>query len=1180
MSTGLRIYVSDDINDRMCLNGDFLDLYNDETINITLKQTDIKEIGSNFGDYSNNFNIPATNRNNRVLKYWYDQFNDNQFSTGKVCSRIDIDGVFFRNGIITINSCDSDDNGNIKSYNIKFNTDIKSIKDVISNLKLSELPINNYDLKNKIQLNTNGVYIDGYSSNSLINDISDDTVIGNSPLVLMNKGYFDYQLNDVTTPNTNDLIDVRDLRPYVNLSSLFDVVSNYVSNNSNNSIKLDSDLEKLLSITNLHLNKHLDPYLKVEFLPLNNINFSLSGNTISNDEFLVNNFFNYITITKKNVSAKRTMQFDIFISTTTTNTIVPYKLFIQELVLNNDGSINENETNKQDNQGYVSSSEFITGNTSIRLERIWREFSFNNSYNNSKKSYRFVIESKGNILFSNIQLKIRQLIYQSNSTSLSPFSVGYYVGNLSSFNIVTQFNLPKNIPDIDAFGFLDSVMKLFNCVLDIDKSNYISPTSQDGSLVGEIEERGKNIINKIIPYNWWLKKGNRYDITKYVSRKVKQSKLKSFNKYNFKHSNVEYYSNFLYKEGQSNKREYGDFTEEIRNSVNDGEFKIESKFTLLNYYPIDNLPSIYTQNSIDMIFPYLQMSTLLDSSYDKPIVNKPIIMATNRVEFVYDNENNEYLFSKSMKYRRQNGTSVSQLVNFPSNTLYIPSSWKNEYINFDTLSLSFSKENDKGFLQQKNLYTEFYENIIFKYNSPYSREYEYEGYIPINIIQKLKLNDRLIIGNQTYLINELLINLNTSNVKLKLHNVVEEEVVNENLVDTTPPLPPTSMSTTYDENNNSFTIVWSGATDIIGNVYSSGINGYELSYSLNGGSYITFPYITENNSSHIYTTSGGYTTSGTYQFRVRVKDNSDNWSTDYTYSSIMIADFNIPTAPRNISTIPNVTKINLIWSGASDDISIQGYEISYSTDNINWTIIPFITSSLTSGDYMINDLSGYTFYYIRIRVKDGNDNWSTYKETTSTTLFYQNVKLSSNSLSVLDVQSEDCDFLDAPSVDKYLSNDVILLYEVVYNDYSGSTLFNGNNFYYKITPYGSQSLNIVRISTQGVITEFLDDYCAPPVYSSYRSIASIRSERDLNDIYENEPTPSSFPFDACFLSIPLDDNYKLYHIYPIESMLYHNVFYSNIEMTTPFNGQGRWWHIDIYYIKIDTIGRILNKYEC
>jgi hypothetical protein len=51
----------------------------------------------NYSTYSQDFTIPASANNNKILKYWFDTKNDSQ-QVSSIPSRIDIDGVFFKYG--------------------------------------------------------------------------------------------------------------------------------------------------------------------------------------------------------------------------------------------------------------------------------------------------------------------------------------------------------------------------------------------------------------------------------------------------------------------------------------------------------------------------------------------------------------------------------------------------------------------------------------------------------------------------------------------------------------------------------------------------------------------------------------------------------------------------------------------------------------------------------------------------------------------------------------------------------------------------------------------------------------------------------------------------------------------------------------------------------------------------
>ncbi len=84
----------------------------------------------------------------------------------------------------------------------------------------------------------------------------------------------------------------------------------------------------------------------------------------------------------------------------------------------------------------------------------------------------------------------------------------------------------------------------------------------------------------------------------------------------------------------------------------------------------------------------------------------------------------------------------------------------------------FSQETDPFTLNTINnsLYATYYEGYLSNLFNPKNRLTTVKAYFPISLITSLKLNDRLIIRDKRYIINELKANLTTGEVTLVLIN--------------------------------------------------------------------------------------------------------------------------------------------------------------------------------------------------------------------------------------------------------------------------------------------------------------------------------------------------------------------------------------------------------------------------
>lgn len=81
------------------INGESLDLYPDETIEINMKQSDVKDFAVNYNSFTREFTIPASPKNNRILKeYWNPSVLDQHLTNNNIPTSLFINKVLFRRG--------------------------------------------------------------------------------------------------------------------------------------------------------------------------------------------------------------------------------------------------------------------------------------------------------------------------------------------------------------------------------------------------------------------------------------------------------------------------------------------------------------------------------------------------------------------------------------------------------------------------------------------------------------------------------------------------------------------------------------------------------------------------------------------------------------------------------------------------------------------------------------------------------------------------------------------------------------------------------------------------------------------------------------------------------------------------------------------------------------------------
>ena len=127
------------------IEGQLIDQYADESVEIVSSVLDVQDITKNTGDYSKTFTVPTSRRNNKVFKHWYNATIDGGFDARtRVSGTIDIDGVPFRNGKWLLRGVKMV-KGVADSYQINFFGETASLQQILGKDVLRDLDLSAFD---------------------------------------------------------------------------------------------------------------------------------------------------------------------------------------------------------------------------------------------------------------------------------------------------------------------------------------------------------------------------------------------------------------------------------------------------------------------------------------------------------------------------------------------------------------------------------------------------------------------------------------------------------------------------------------------------------------------------------------------------------------------------------------------------------------------------------------------------------------------------------------------------------------------------------------------------------------------------------------------------------------------------------------------------------------------------
>lgn len=300
------------------------------------------------------------------------------------------------------------------------------------------------------------------------------------------------------------------------------------------------------------------------------------------------------------------------------------------------------------------------------------------------------------------------------STALEVDVVTFSSGTASNASQTTSglVNISSFMPDIKVEDFFSGILKMFNLTC----LSYTDNVYQ----IQELES--------------WYNSGTIRDITQYVlSDDLTIDRPQSFKKINFKYEKSDSLMNVAY--ASNNGKEYGDLLAEI--DADGGEYNVSVPFENILFNKITG------QN--------LQVGYTLKQDF-KNYQPKPIIL--------YD-YNTLQSCNFYMKYNTTT-VNVTSYNCFGQDTL----------ISGTNYSLNFGSEISSLLLTpiSNSLYNVYYNNYISNIYNQKQRKYSLKALFPISLLTNIKLNDRVVIRDTRFLIDNMNIDLTSGEVSLNLIN--------------------------------------------------------------------------------------------------------------------------------------------------------------------------------------------------------------------------------------------------------------------------------------------------------------------------------------------------------------------------------------------------------------------------
>jgi hypothetical protein len=654
------------------IEGQRIELFNDETINVTSSIQNVQDLSKTYTDFSQGFTVPASSHNNAIFEHWYQS--DVNATTDPNLRKdgfIEIDLTTFRKGKIQLDGAVIT-NGKPSAYKITFFGEGVTLKDLFGEDLLSDL-----DYTALSHNFTSAEVIDRIEDNTNAYDVK-------YPLITSNR-IWEYQSTPVNVPFPNWLVNVLtqndihtnsgainkdELFPAVRVTKILEAIEAKYGITFNGTFLTDERFTKLFLW-----------FKGKETLVKTSYGYDLTSTTV------VPTFVNY-DLTQTYTSA--------------TNTV-----HVQELsgVITHRLIYNVTSTTSSDDyyiDVYQNGNLFNTivgsGTGNYTLENLTQVVGLD-------ALYTIRIRTAGtNTIASN-------LVYEVDYVTTGSVNTDYLTITYSSLAMALSIDLSANAPVMKVGEFLKGIMLMFNMTIYslVENEYWLEPLDD------------------------WYSKGALVDITQHTDvTTIEMERMPLYKKIQFKFQDSECFLNKNFS--QTYNRNYGDTTYQY--NYDGGEFTIE--------VPFENLLQTKYNGT-----QQLQLGYSLNGEFS-PYVPKPVLL------YQYDNQVSDFKM-------HNDGGGHSTIIT------YTPFGQDLEFNNSD-ITLNFSPETSTLLETaiQNTQFSQYYFSYLYNLYNLKQRLVNVKTNLPTSLITNLQLNDRLVIRDKRYIINEMKSNLNTGDVDFQL----------------------------------------------------------------------------------------------------------------------------------------------------------------------------------------------------------------------------------------------------------------------------------------------------------------------------------------------------------------------------------------------------------------------------
>ena len=715
---------------QLYIEGQRVDMFEDVSISITDTIKDVRDISKVFTEYSQTFALPASKTNNKIFKHYYNNDIVGGFDARiRVPANIELNSVPFRNGYIKLEGVDLKNNI-AHTYRITFFGNTISLKNLLGDdllSSLSSVPDGRVNLFNELSKKSDGtdlLYdkddIETYLTTQVNRTIDGDDYIApvQIPLITHTQRLYYDSAEDIkdrgnvhynhATGNSKDHgVKFNELKYALKLSVIIKAIEERYGLNFSNDFFKGGDS----SFDNLYMWLHRK---KGSVENLSGVNEGQIEGFTDDSHVLTSSVMSSNALSLYSYTPPTSvLQYTEINLKSTTSSTSPYRISIRK---NGIEVVNSGEI--------TSGVEFTTSVPPTEIEQ--------------DAQYTAYIQSDTDITFSNITFQVYK--YDNTNIPAPPiiYSKGYAITNYqysNSFN----FSISQQIPKMKVLDFLTSIFKMFNLIAYVE-GNTMVVKSLDDFYANPSDD-------------------SPYDITKYVDVNKSQSNVAlPFREVNYSYKGLK---TFLSKRHeQLFNEDWGteEYTGEDSAILSEGIFKVEVPFEHMKFERLLNIANPNPPTDI-------QCGYSVDDN-QQSYIGQPLIFYMDLKTLPTDGT-----ISFVDTVGTEDGEDNVATNHIEISSYYAPANSDLEVtLPENRQSLHFSDEVDEWELNTttETLFKNYHINYISSIFNQKNRLTKITAYLPLKILSKYTLADRLIVSGKSYKINSIETDFYTGKSEIEL----------------------------------------------------------------------------------------------------------------------------------------------------------------------------------------------------------------------------------------------------------------------------------------------------------------------------------------------------------------------------------------------------------------------------